>query len=46
MAKDLVCGMDVDEENAIKSVYKNQTYYFCSPTCQSEFEKNPEQFIK
>ena len=34
MAKDLICGMDVDEETALRSEYKGQTYYFCSPACK------------
>lgn len=47
MVKDAVCGMEVDEKKAKnKKIYKGKTYYFCSPTCQWAFEKNPEQFIK
>lgn len=46
MAKDLVCGMEVDEKKAAKVAYKGNTYYFCSPTCQWAFEINPEQFIQ
>ena len=30
MAKDPVCGMDVDEQKAVAtSEYKGKTYYFC-----------------
>ena len=46
MAKDFVCGMEVDEKKAAKIIYKDKTYYFCSPACQWAFETNPEQFIK
>ncbi len=46
MAKDVVCGMEVDEKKAIKEVYKGKTYYFCSPSCQWAFKQNPEQFLK
>ena len=46
MAKDLVCGMNVDEKKALKLNYKGKDYYFCSPSCQSEFKKNPGKFIK
>jgi YHS domain-containing protein len=47
MAKDPVCGMEVDEKKAKwKSVYKGKTYYFCAPGCKTRFEKNPEKFIK
>lgn len=47
MAKDLVCGMDVDEKAAkFKSVVKGKTYYFCAPGCKTTFDKNPSKFIK
>lgn len=47
MAKDLVCGMEVDEKHAkLKTSYKGKTYYFCSPSCKSTFEKNPEKHVK
>ncbi len=46
MAKDPVCGMDVDEKSAAgKSEYKGQTYYFCSPGCKQSFDKEPERYI-
>ncbi len=45
-AKDLVCGMEVDEKKAAKKAYKGKTYYFCSPTCQWAFESNPEQYTR
>ncbi len=47
MAKDPVCGMDVDEKTAqFKSVYKGVSYYFCSAGCKKTFDKNPEKFVK
>jgi YHS domain-containing protein len=46
MAKDPVCGMDVDEKTApAKSEYKGKIYYFCAPGCKHEFDKNPEKFV-
>jgi YHS domain-containing protein len=46
MAKDPVCGMQVDEKKAAaSSVFKGTTYYFCAPACKATFEKNPEKFI-
>jgi YHS domain-containing protein len=46
MAKDPVCGMDVDEQGAAgKSEYKGQTYYFCSPGCKRSFDKDPEKYV-
>lgn len=39
MAKDPVCGMDVDEATAEHKVeYKGKTYYFCAAGCKEEFE--------
>ncbi len=46
MAKDWVCGMDVDEKMGLRTEYKGKTYYFCSPVCKSKFEKEPEGYIK
>ena len=45
MAKDPVCGMDVDSKSAAgKSEYKGETYYFCSPGCKASFDKDPEKY--
>ena len=46
MAKDLVCGMQVDEKKPpATSKYKGQTYYFCSPGCKKSFDANPEKYL-
>jgi YHS domain-containing protein len=45
MAKDPVCGMQVNEEQAAgKSEYQGQTYYFCSAGCKQQFDHNPERY--
>jgi YHS domain-containing protein len=45
LAKDPVCGMNVDEKKAAgSSSYAGKTYYFCSPGCKSEFDKNPAKY--
>ena len=45
MVKDLVCGMEVDEQTAAgKSEYKGQTYYFCFAGCKKAFDKAPEKY--
>lgn len=45
MAKDPICGMNVDEAKAAaKSEHAGQTYYFCSPHCKAEFDKNPAKY--
>jgi len=46
MAKDPVCGMDVDPQSAAgKSEYKGQAYYFCSLGCKASFDKDPEKYL-
>jgi len=46
MAKDPVCGMDVDPQKAAAtSEYKGVTYYFCAPGCKRQFDQNPERFL-
>lgn len=46
MAKDPVCGMEVDEKKpAGKSEYNGQTYYFCSPGCKKSFDKEPKKYV-
>ena len=45
MAKDTVCGMEVEEQRvARKSEYKSRTYYFCSPGCQQRFDEDPARY--
>jgi len=47
MARDPVCGMDVDEEEtAVTSEYQGQTYYFCAKGCKVAFDKDPERFLQ
>lgn len=47
MAKDLVCGMEVDEKTArYKTEHEGKTYYFCAPGCKRAFEDNPQKYIK
>ena len=46
MAKDPVCGMDVDEKTAAgKSEHQGQTYYFCSAGCKASFDKDPQKYV-
>jgi Cu+-exporting ATPase len=47
MAKDLVCGMEVNKDEAVaSSLYKGEKYYFCSPVCKKKFDENPEKYLK
>ena len=46
MAKDPVCGMEVDEKKAAATTgYKGKTYYFCAPACKATFQKEPEKYV-
>jgi len=46
MAKDPVCGMEVDEKNAAAtSEYKGKTYYFCAVGCKKAFDADPEKYL-
>ena len=47
MTKDPVCGMELDEQQAVASLnYQGQQFYFCSTSCQHLFEQNPQHYIK
>jgi YHS domain-containing protein len=45
--RDPVCGKKINRNKVHAKVkYNNETYYLCCPLCQSEFEKDPEKYIK
>ena len=45
MAKDPVCGMDVDQATTKwTSEYNGQIYYFCSKGCKADFDDNPSEY--
>jgi Cu+-exporting ATPase len=47
MAKDPVCGMDVQPEQAAgQSEYKGQTYDFCCPAYKQQFDKEPQRYAQ
>ncbi|MDD5382636.1 MAG: permease [Candidatus Margulisbacteria bacterium] len=37
MAKDPICGMEVDESSGLKLTWNGQDYYFCSERCLNKF---------
>ncbi len=46
MAKDPVCGMQVDERKPTATYpYKGETYYFCSLACKKLFKQEPKQYL-
>jgi len=46
LAKDPVCGMNVDPTTAASSVtHGGETYYFCSRGCGEKFKAAPDKFL-
>ena len=49
MAKDPVCGMDVNPEVAtaqgLSSQHEEQTYYFCGRGCKLDFDEDPARYF-
>ncbi len=44
LLRDPVCGMRASD--SITFTYKDKEYVFCSDHCRSQFEKDPESYIK
>jgi len=45
MALDPVCKMELEKKDASATVdYEEKTYYFCSPACKADFEKEPDKY--
>jgi Cu+-exporting ATPase len=45
MAKDPVCGMEIDEKKAAaKADYKGKTFHFCAISCKDKFIKEPDKY--
>ncbi len=43
---DPVCGMTIEEEDAVGShVHKDVTYYFCADSCLEAFTQDPDAFL-
>jgi YHS domain-containing protein len=47
-ATDPVCGAEVDttDPSALRSVYQGRTFYFITPECKAEFDKQPQKYVK
>lgn len=46
MAKDPVCGMQVDEKMATAtSTDEGKRYFLCAPGCKATFVKTPEKYV-
>ncbi len=45
VAKDPVCGMDVDTSTNLKLEHDGETYYFCGKGCMLDFQEEPEKYL-
>jgi len=49
MAKDPVCGMDVNPDVAtalaLRSEHEGTTYHFCGKGCKLDFDEDPAKFL-
>jgi len=46
MAKDPVCGMEIEKDIAKGSVeHMGKTFFFCSEECKNKFEKEPMKYM-
>ncbi len=41
---DPICGMKLIPSRSIEYEYSDKKYYFCSPSCEAEFKRNPEKY--
>lgn len=45
-AFDIICGMELDIQNAEYAVeYHNEVYYFCNASCKEHFIGAPNRYI-
>ncbi len=46
MLFDVVCGMEFPASNAThQSEHDGETYFFCSASCKSHFDSDPEKYV-
>ena len=47
MERDPVCKRKMNRNKAYVTIeYKGKKYLLCCPLCQSEFERDPEKYIR
>lgn len=45
--KDPVCGMQVEESDAVgQSEHNGRTYYFCAQGCKEKFDADPKAYAE
>ena len=44
--RDPVCGMDIEEQDAVGTVeHRGTRYFFCSQSCVEKFRTDPERYL-
>lgn len=47
MARDVVCGMEIEKGQAAATVeYEGNWYYFCSEHCKDKFLASPQNYTE
>ncbi len=41
---DPICGMNIIPSQSIEYKYKGEKFYFCNPSCEAEFKRDPEKY--
>ncbi|MFX1256374.1 MAG: heavy metal translocating P-type ATPase [Promethearchaeota archaeon] len=41
---DPICGMEIIPSHSIEYKYEGTKYYFCNPSCEVEFKRDPEKY--
>ncbi|MEM2856647.1 MAG: YHS domain-containing protein [Candidatus Nitrosocaldaceae archaeon] len=44
MPKDPVCGIELEEKDAVEYEYEGRKYYFCCDGCKKIFAKKPNKY--
>lgn len=46
IVRDPVCGMVfVKKDAAGQTIYKDEAFYFCAPSCKKSFDHDPEKYL-
>jgi YHS domain-containing protein len=45
-ATDPVCGLMVEKDPELSTVYQGRTYYFCSKKDRDTFSRNPVKYVR
>jgi len=46
IARDPVCGKQVEPNNSLKTVFNDKPYYFCHANCKNQFDQDPQRYTR